>query len=63
MAREKGASGEKVIWLPRGMSGGGNWEGSGTMFYGRICLKCEGELQFYPAFRLLRLDQCTEGRG
>ena len=28
--------------------GGGGWEGSGTMFYGRICLKCEGELQFYP---------------
>ena len=27
---------------------GGNWEGSGTMSYGRICLKCEGELQFYP---------------
>ncbi len=26
----------------------GNWEGSGTMSYGRICLKCEGELQFYP---------------
>ena len=26
---------------------GGDWEGSGTMFYGRICLKCEGELQFY----------------
>ena len=26
----------------------GDWEGSGTMFYGRICLKCEGELQFYP---------------
>ena len=47
MAREKGASGEKVIWRPRGMNGG-NWEGSGTMFYGRICLKCEGELQFYP---------------
>ena len=29
-------------------AGGGNWEGSGTMSYGRICLKCEGELQFYP---------------
>ena len=27
---------------------GGNWEGSGIMSYGRICLKCEGELQFYP---------------
>ena len=27
---------------------GGNWEGSGTMSYGRICLKCEGEIQFYP---------------
>ena len=27
---------------------GENWEGSGTMSYGRICLKCEGELQFYP---------------
>ena len=27
---------------------GGKWEGSGTMSYGRICLKCEGELQFYP---------------
>ena len=27
---------------------GGNWEGSGTMSYRRICLKCEGELQFYP---------------
>ena len=43
--------GEKVIWHPRGMNGcgrGGNWEGSGTMSYGRICLKCEGELQFYP---------------
>ena len=42
--------GEKVIWRPRGMNGagGGNWEGSGTMSYGRICLKCEGELQFYP---------------
>ena len=26
----------------------GDWEGSGTMFYGCICLKCEGELQFYP---------------
>ena len=24
------------------------WAGSGTMSYGRICLKCEGELQFYP---------------
>ena len=22
----------------------GDWEGSGTMFYGCICLKCEGEL-------------------
>ena len=44
--------GEKVIWRPRGMNGGGrgggHWEGSGTMSYGRICLKCEGELQFYP---------------
>ena len=42
--------GEKVIWRPRGMNGGerGDWEGSGTMSYGRICLKCEGELQFYP---------------
>ena len=30
---------------------GGNWEGSGTMSYGRICLKCVcvgGALQFYP---------------
>ena len=26
----------------------GDWEASGTMFYGHICLKCEGELQFYP---------------
>ena len=28
--------------------GGGNSEGSGTMSYRHICLKCEGELQFYP---------------
>ena len=35
--------GEQVIWRPRGMNGG-DWEGSGTMSYGRICLKCEGEL-------------------
>ena len=27
---------------------GANWERSGTMSYRRICLKCEGELQFYP---------------
>ena len=31
------------------------WEGSGTMFYGRICLKCEGELQFYPCLYASRL--------
>ena len=31
-----------------GRAGGGDWEGSGTMSYGRIGLKCEGELQFYP---------------
>lgn len=37
--------GEKVIWRPRGMNGE---LGGGTMSYGRICLKCEGELQFYP---------------
>ena len=42
---------------------GGDWEESGTMFYGHICLKCEWELQFYPAFRLLGLGLCTEGRG
>ena len=41
---------EKVIWHPRVMNGGGgrNWEGSGTMSYRGICLKCEGKLQFYP---------------
>ena len=32
----------------RAGGGRGDCEGSGTMFYGRICLKCEGELQFYP---------------
>ena len=37
--------GEKVIWRPRGMNGE---LGGGTMSYGRICLKCGGELQFYP---------------
>ena len=38
---------EKVIWRPQGMNGGGrggDCEGSGTMSYGHICLKCEGEL-------------------
>ena len=37
--------GEKVIWRPRGMNGE---LGGGTMSYRRICLKCGGELQFYP---------------
>lgn len=55
--------GEKVIWRPRGMNGGGDWEGSGTMFHGRICLKCEGSYSSTPAFRLLGLGLCTEGRG
>ena len=41
----EGSSGEKVIWRPRGMNGE---LGGGTMSYGRICLKCGGELQFYP---------------
>ena len=30
--------------VPTRYEWGGDWEGSGTMFYGRICLKCEGEL-------------------
>ena len=30
--------GAHEVWM------GGDWEGSGTMFYGCICLKCEGEL-------------------
>ena len=50
-AREKGASrGEGDLAPTRYEWGraGGNWEGSGTMSYGRICLKCDGELQFYP---------------
>ena len=48
-------------WGPAGQAR--NWERSVTMSYGRICLKCEGELQFYPCFRLLGLGLCTEGRG
>ena len=27
---------------------GGEWNHVLWMSYGRICLKCEGELQFYP---------------
>ena len=46
-----------------GGGGGGNWEGSGTMSYGRICMKCEGGYSSTPAFRLLGLGLCTEGRG
>ena len=47
------SSGEGSFWgegdlAPTRYEWGGNWEGSGTMSYGRICLKCEGELQFYP---------------
>ena len=42
---------------------GGDWEGSGTMFYGCICLKCEGSYSSTPAIRLLGLGMCTEGRG
>ena len=42
---------------------GGNWEGSGTMSYGRICLKCKGSYSSTPAFRLLGLGLYTEGRG
>ena len=41
----------------------GDWEGSGTMSYGRICLKCGGSYSSTPAFRLLGLGMCTEGRG
>ena len=41
----------------------GNWEGSGTMSYGHICLKCGGSYSSTPAFRLLGLGLCTEGRG
>ena len=44
-AREKGASGEKVIWCPRGMNGE---LGGGTMSYGRICLKCGGGVTVLP---------------
>ena len=51
VAREKGASrgeGDLVPTRYEWGRAGGNWVGSGTMSYGRICLKCEGELQFYP---------------
>ena len=58
--RRKGASGEKVIWRPRGMNGE---LGGGTMSYGRICLKCGGSYSSTPAFRLLGLGLCIEGRG
>ena len=39
--------------------------GRGTMPYGRICLKCVcvGGYSSTPAFRLLGLGVCTEGRG
>ena len=64
--RRRELPGEKVIWRPRGMNGAGgagNWEGSGTMSYGRICLKCEGSYSSTLSFRLLGLGLCTEGRG
>ena len=58
---EKGASGEKVIWCPRGMNGE---LGGGTMSYGRICLKCGGEsYSSTPAYRLLGLGLRKEGWG
>ena len=42
------------------------WEGGlggGTMSYGCICVKCGGSYSSTPAFRLLGLGLCTEGRG
>ena len=51
---------EKVIWRPLGV----NAElGGVSMSYGCICLKCGGSLCSTPAFRLLGLGLCTEGRG
>ena len=43
----------------------GDWERSGTMSYGCICLKCVcgGGYSSTPAFRLLGLGLCTEGQG
>ena len=37
--------------------------GRGAMSYGHICLKCGGSYSSTPAFRLLGLGLCTEGRG
>ena len=41
---------------------GGNWEGSGTMLLTHLS-EMWGSYSFTPAFRLLGLGVCTEGRG
>ena len=63
MTREKGASGEKVIWCPRGMNGEGVGRGVEPCLTNAFVRNVRGSYSSTLAYRLLGLGLCTEGRG